>query len=691
MRWLSWMAGVVLILGTSPSLGQQAGGEARRPVAAAPARAEVPARPAVDAVIDALSHVVRFPEVLISPDGARVAWVETVPSEDESRPPQQIIQVVERSRPGAEPLRITASTGASLHTEEQLAWSPDGRQLAFLSDAEKEDQPQLYVADVTSRKARKLTAISGQVSSPRWSPDGRWISLLVIEGSQDAKGPRGPAARETGVLGEDAAVRRIAVVGAADGRYRVVSPAELFVYEYAWSPDSQRFAVTAAPPPGDAHWWVAQLYTVAADTGAAKVLHKPGLQVIEPTWSPDGNSVAFIEGLMSDWGANGGEVFVVPARGGEARNVTPGVKLSPTHLFWPAPKRLLFSGLAGSDGVVAEVEPERGTLTELTRGPGRFSTNGYDMGLSLARDGVTSAVVRESFTQPPEVYAGPIGKWTALTHRNEAVRSPAGPARNLTWKSDEWEVQGWLLAPAFVPPGTRAPMITVAHGGPSSGMSQSFQAQALILASQGYYVFMPNPRGSFGQGEAFVQANRRDFGYGDLRDILAGVDAVLASEPVDPNRLGITGWSYGGYMAMWAVTQTQRFRAAVAGAGISNWQSYYGTNRIDEWLPPFFGASVYEDPAIYARSSPMSFIKQVRTPTLVVHGERDAEVPVTQGREFYKALKALGVKTQMVIYPDEGHGFRKPEHTRDRLRRTVAWFDTYLAPAPAPKLEVPKR
>jgi dipeptidyl aminopeptidase/acylaminoacyl peptidase len=691
MRWLSWSAGLVLMLGTSPSLGQQAGGETRRPAVSAPVRAEAPARPPVDAVVDALSHVVRFPEVAISPDGTRVAWVETVPSDDESRPAQQIIQVVERSKPGAPPVRFTASTGASLHTEEQLAWSPDGRQLAFLSDAEKEDQAQLYVADVTSGKARKLTAVSGQLSNPRWSPDGRSIALLVIEGAEDVKGPTGPAARETGVVEEDPAVRRIAVVGVADGRYRVVSPAELFIHEYAWSPEGQRFAVTAAPPPGDANWWVAQLYTVAADTGTTRVLYKPTFQLTEPTWSPDGKSVAFIEGLMSDEGSNGGDVFIVPVRGGKARNVTPGLKASPTHLYWPAQGRLLFSEIAGSDAAMATVDPEHGTVTVQWHGPERITAESYNISVSLARDGVTSAVVRESFTEPPEVYVGPLGKWTALTHRNEGVKSPVGSARSLTWKSDGWEVQGWLLAPASVPAGTRAPMITVVHGGPAVGVTQGFQAQVLVLTSQGYYVFLPNPRGSFGQGEAFVQANRRDFGHGDLKDILAGVDAVLASEPVDAGRLGITGWSYGGYMVMWAVTQTQRFRAAVAGAGISNWQSYYGTNRIDEWLPPYYGASVYEDPALYARSSPMNFIQQARTPTLVVHGERDAEVPMTQGREFYKALKALGVKTQMVIYPDEGHAFRKPEHTRDRYRRTVQWFDTYLAPAPAPKLEVPKR
>jgi len=189
---------------------------------------------------------------------------------------------------------------------------------------------------------------------------------------------------------------------------------------------------------------------------------------------------------------------------------------------------------------------------------------------------------------------------------------------------------------------------------------------------------MPNPRGSYGQGEAFTQGNVKDFGYGDLRDILKGVDAAVASAPIDGERVGILGWSYGGYMTMWAVTQTTRFKAAVAGAGIVNWQSYYGQNRIDQWMLPFFGASVYDDPAVYAKSSPITFIKNVKTPTLVLHGDRDSEVPTPQGYEFWHALKTLGVPTQLVVYENEGHAVSKPEHLRDMQKRTVEWFDRYL-------------
>jgi dipeptidyl aminopeptidase/acylaminoacyl peptidase len=173
----------------------------------------------------------------------------------------------------------------------------------------------------------------------------------------------------------------------------------------------------------------------------------------------------------------------------------------------------------------------------------------------------------------------------------------------------------------------------------------------------------------------------KDFGRGDLRDILRGVDAALQAAPIDPQRLGVYGHSYGGYMTMWAVTQTNRFKAAVASAGIANWQSYYGENRIDQWMLPYFGKSVYDDPQVYARSSPITFIKNVRTPTLVLHGERDAEVPLPQGQEFWHALKTLGVETQFVVYEDEGHWIRQPAHVRDRYERIVGWFDAHLKAA----------
>ncbi|NOK11399.1 S9 family peptidase [Corallococcus exercitus] len=676
--------------------GALASGAVPAPSTPAPARLEA------SATYDALQRMVRIREVALSPDGTRVAWVESVPGTAEAAR----LQVRELAHPERAPVRVTASKDGAPCAEGSLSWSPDGRWLAFLSTAGEGRSRQLYVADASGAggPARRLTTLKGVLAAPKWSPDGKVVGLLVIEGAEDAQGPRGPAARETGVVQASPPVKRFAVVTVEDARLRLVSPAGLFIHEYAWSPDGARVAVTASPPPGDANWWNARVYAVEAGTGETSLLHAPRWQVAEPAWSPDGRRLAFIEGLMSDEGNTGGDVLVVsvperlaakvrfgekgalPAKVPPAVNVTEGMKATATDLFWPTAERLVFAAQEQGKAALLAVAPDGGEVRLLWKGSEHVA-------VSLGKDGVTSAVVRDSFTQPPEVWTGPVGAWKPLTRLNADVRVPVGDVRSVTWTSDGQSVQGWLVLPVPDGSGRKAPMVTVVHGGPAAGVLSTFNPQTALFVARGYAVFMPNPRGSYGQGEAFVQANRRDFGFGDFNDVMAGLDAVLASAPVDPARQGITGWSYGGFLTMWAVTRTQRFQAAVAGAGIANWQSYYGTNHIDTWMLPYFGASVYDEPEVYTRSSPINGVKQVRTPTLVLHGERDVEVPASQGYEFHKALKTLGVKTQLVIYADEGHGLRKPEHLKDRLLRTLDWFDANLPTAPEskPKVRAPAR
>jgi dipeptidyl aminopeptidase/acylaminoacyl peptidase len=412
------------------------------------------------------------------------------------------------------------------------------------------------------------------------------------------------------------------------------------------------------------------------------MLVKPAMQVAVPRWSPDGKTIAFIGGLMSDEGANGGDIYTVSVSGGAPRNLTPGFKGSASWLAWrPSSQSIVFAEHVDGGSGIAEVNAGSGQVSTLWSGGESIGATGWGPALSLSGDHKISAVIRQSFRQPPEVWAGPVGKWRTVTHANTDSRPLWGEARSLHWKSDEWSVQGWLVYPRDYREGRRYPMVVFVHGGPASAVRPRWPGtffDPTLLSSEGYFVFYPNPRGSFGQGEKFTKANVKDFGYGDLRDILAGVDEVVKTAPVDKDRLGLAGWSYGGYMTMWAVTQTNRFRAAVAGAGVANWQSYYGQNGIDQWLIPYFGASVYDDPAVYARSSPITFIKRVKTPTLILVGERDVECPVPQSYEFWHALKTLDVPTQLVIYPDEGHMVAQPKHRRDIMRRLTGWFDQYL-------------
>ena len=587
--------------------------------------------------------------------------------------------------PAAGPVRINQGELANAVVSE-AAWSADGRMLAFLCAAPP-GQRQVYVASADGQSVRKLTTLTGDLGDPAWSPDGKSIAFLFTENAPRAPGPLMPMTPETGVIESKIYEQRLAVVDVATGNVQQISPAGMYVYEFDWSPDGKQFALIAAPGEGDNNWFIAQLYRLPATGGALLPVYKPPLQIAVPRWSPDGQSVAFIAGLMSDEGSTGGDIFVVPAAGGEARNVTPGIPASPSWLTWQSAGKILFAEQIDGESGIATVDLASGKVAQLWRGPETITTGGWgEIELSVSADRSRSAVIRHSASTPPEVWAGVTGEWKQITQVNDDVRPEWGESKSLHWTSDGRTVQGWLMYPRNYDPRRRYPMVVVVHGGPAAAAHSAWPGSFFNvygLTKEGYFVLMPNPRGSYGQGEAFTRANVKDFGYGDLRDILAGVDTVVKTLPVDNDRIGITGWSYGGYMTMWAVTQTNRFRAAVTGAGLSNFQSYYGENDIDQWMIPYFGASVYDDPAVYAKSSPINFIKNVKTPTLVVVGERDGEVPAPQSREFWHALKALGVETQFVVYEGEGHAILNPEHRQDIQQRMTAWFDRFLKPETA--------
>jgi dipeptidyl aminopeptidase/acylaminoacyl peptidase len=634
-----------------------------------------PDRPPVDAVFDSLSRVRQFRDVAISPDGNRVAWSQKARDRD-GRESLGVVSIADLS--SGKTRRLTAAREGLVCRERGAAFSPDGKEIAFLSSAEGDDQLQIWVASSAGGAPRRLTRVKGQLDHLLWSPDGRSIAFLFVEGSAQETGALVAHARDSGVVGETIDEQRIAVVEIATGRVRVLSPPDLYVYDYDWSPDGGSFAAEAAVGSGTNNYWVAELSVVDAKTGEARSIWKPPLQIGCPRFSPDGKAIAVIHGLMSDQGLTGGDIWIVPTAGGPARNLTPEMKASARALFWrPSGEILFHESIDGNQGV-ASLDPSSARISPLWTG-----AESPDH-LVLSRAATTSAAILESFRTPPEVCAGPIGQWKPVTRVNAGAAPWWGEAKSLHWVSDGMTVQGWLVYPMKFDPGRRYPMAVSVHGGPSADQHPAWITRWNgALPSQGYFLFLPNPRGSYGFGEAFTKANVKDFGGGDLRDILAGVDEVLRTAPVEADRVGVIGWSYGGYMAMWAVTQTTRFSAAVAGAGIADWRSYYGQNKIDTWMLPFFGASVYDDPAVYAKSSPIEFIKKVRTPTLVLHGERDSEVPTPQGYEFWHAMKALGVETQLVIYADEGHAILNPEHQKDIVRRAVAWFDAHLGGRPS--------
>jgi dipeptidyl aminopeptidase/acylaminoacyl peptidase len=621
-----------------------------------------------------------FLDVAISPDGAHVASIE---GDQTIAGSVDIRALVIRDVTGGKQVSVALPCGAVRDcTPSSPAWSADGKHLSFVLRSPGSHAHAIYTVGADGTGLVRRLAFNGTLVSLRSGPNDQ-LSVLATAGADKEVGAVEAGAADVGVIGSDVHEQRLAILQ-PDGTLHWSSPPDLFVYEYDWRPNGAGFVGTAAPGDGDNHWWIAKLYAFDEVTGAARVIHaplSPQQQLAQPTVSKDGKYVAFIAGIMSDFGATGGEAYVLPLDqpGAKAADITPRWPATIMSLAWACDGRHLLASALKSDRLQLLDLP----TTPLATPPAPLASvqetlEGDGTALSSACGHGITATVHQSFTRAPEIETGRIGAWQDLTHANAALSAPL-QARSVTWHSNGFDDQGWLLLPDHAPAG-KLPMITDVHGGPAWVNRPLFVGQGFVhrLLDAGYAVFLPNPRGSYGQGEAFTRANVKDFGDGDLHDILAGVTAAEQAAPIDDHRLGLTGWSYGGYMTMWAVTQTNRFRAAVAGAGIADWQSYYGENGIDAWMIPYFGASVYADPAVYAKSSPITFIRNVRTPTLEVVGENDIECPAPQTMEFWHALHDLGVPTEAVVYPGEGHRMRDPKHLEDYQTRALGWFARYL-------------
>jgi dipeptidyl aminopeptidase/acylaminoacyl peptidase len=644
------------------------------------------------------SHLEAPGQVAISPDGTLIAYtlrgregstlhLLPYPSADQSK--EKIVSVA-------------AATDCS---NSSPVWSPDSQTLAFTSTCtskqEKPGQPQIFLYSRATGEAKQLTHLTGIFQQAEFSPDGKSLAFLFVENATRSAGALAPMKPWSGVIGEDGVeIQRVYSVDIGTALGNFITPANLHVYEFDWAPNSHEIAFVGANPPGENNWWIAKLYTTTLrhqsnssslesydlSSNALQVAFDPtttqgpmhGLQIAVPRFSPDGKKIAFIGGLMSDQGSTGGDIWTVPATGGDPTDITPDIDGSPTYELWLNDHTIGFVEDYRGRTILPDYDVDKRALIPgsiLDLGETSVSGGAIKDAVSISFTARLLAFVKSGHDTPPEVRVARTGFEKQITHFNDGAKPPAR-TESLEWTNEGFHIQGWLTYPANYDPAKKYPLIVQVHGGPSASAGARWGGS--VWNDLGYFTFAPNPRGSFGEGEKFTAANKKDFGYGDLRDILAGMDAVEAKVSIDKNREGLTGGSYGGFMTMFGVTQTHRFHAAIAVAGISNWQSYYGENSIDQWMIPFFGASVYDDPADYAKSSAIDFIKNVTTPTLVVVGDRDGECPPPQSFEFWHALRSENVPTQLVIYPNEGHGIRQPDHARDLEAREVAWFAKYM-------------
>ena len=431
-----------------------------------------------------------FEQAAISPDGQHVAWVEVRADAAGSPTGKQDIYVGATSGAG-KPMRISAA--AAPHDEGDVAWSHDSKQIAFLSDAAKGGQLQLYVSNLKGSLAQKLTNVKGFLAGPRWSPDGKSIAVLFTENATRDAGPLVAETAETGVIKDAFFEQRLAIVDLASGSLRQITPADTYIYEYDWAPDGKWIALTAAKGNGDSNWYVAGLYAVTVGSGEMHSISKPKLQIARPAVSPDGQSIAFIEGLMSDEPSVGGDVYVISRDGATPRNLTPDRKASAADIAWSSDGQIIDMENADEESSIVRIDPATGKIDSLYRAPQMMTSGFWSTSISLTPDGKTAAFVRSSFQDPPEVWAGPIGKWQQVTHRNEGVKPEWGEAKSLHWTSEGFNVQGWLIYPKDFDPAKKYPMVVQVHGGPGLSAQSNWpsaHSYGMALPAHNYFLLL---------------------------------------------------------------------------------------------------------------------------------------------------------------------------------------------------------
>jgi dipeptidyl aminopeptidase/acylaminoacyl peptidase len=615
-----------------------------------------------------------FDTVAIAPDGHHIASIETQDAGSDSDAPASLMIRDMKGGSVAVPLPCTAGPDCKVDSP---TWSANG-QLAFLVSRPDQGVAEIDTVDAAGGGVRRVLSFNGTLDRLRYGPGNR-LAVLATARAHKMVGRTEAGVPLVGDIGSEADEQRIAEVEGATLNF--VTPADLYVYEFDFLPNGG-FVGTAAPGDGDSQWWVAKLYMFTQSQ--ARVVFAPGPreQLAAPVVSPDGKTVAFIGGWMSDFGATGGDAYVLrlDQPGANPNNLTAGSHATVTALDWNCGKGLTGMMLDGDTIVISRLE----SAGEKHVWSGQASLRGgTNDGLSCGPHGI--AAVSSSFGVPPEIVAGPLGHWHTITHENVAIAAASFTAQSVRWRNEGFDVQGWLLQPAGSEPAAKRPMVVLVHGGPEAASINIYlpaSSTARTLLAAGWDVFEPNYRGSFGQGEAFAAASIQDLGGGDWRDVLTGVDAAERAASIDDSRVGIMGGSYGGYMAMWAVTQTHRFRAAVSHAGISDWLSLEGEAPQAGSDEVNFGGSVYENTTPYLKASPIMYMHGVSTPTLLTVGERDLECPMPQSEEFYTALEALGVPVEFHVYPAEGHHLNKAENRADFRKRTVAWFQRWFEGAP---------
>ena len=627
--------------------------------------------------LDDVLDLVQLSAPRISPDGSRVLFTrsEIKTWKDNKR----VATVWIANADGSNQYQFLSSD-----KDRAPQWSPDGRHVAFLSTRDKPESDKDAVAQVWAIRAgggeaEKLTDHKGEIKSFEWSADGSRIYFLAEQGESDEE----KAAKKAG---EDAIFVDEGPNGQERGRYsevwevtlaskqlRQVSKGQLLIEEIKPSPDGRRIAVVHRPDNRRNTQYLAEVALLDVSSGELQNLTKNQAPEQHLAWSPDGAHVTFVAPSDSTWELASDRLWSVPANGGPQRRLGADFAGEIGAYFWaPDTKSLLVGGMHRARSGVFQIDPQTGKVRTVTMG----DWNGVME--SMTSDRRRGALVRSSPQSPGEltIVDAESGQLNRVTNVNpDAAAFETAQFRAVTWKSRDGEdVEGMLWLPAGHKPGSKLPLVLSIHGGPAGVWTTGFRGINHVYAALGWAVLEPNVRGSSSYGDALLRGNMKDIGGGDYHDLMTGVDKLIADGLVDPDRIALRGWSYGGILGGWTITQTNRFKAASLGAMVADWPSEYAMGFNHDVRLWYIGGTPWENPEGFRQKSAYTHIARVQTPTIIIHGESDTTDTVGQSMIYYQGLKDRGVPTRFIRFPREPHGFREPAHQRIRDAEEISWL-----------------
>jgi dipeptidyl aminopeptidase/acylaminoacyl peptidase len=630
--------------------------------------AQAPAAPSIDDLI----NLKRVGAPAISPDGRQVAFTIRETNWDENA------YETELWLGGTGALRqLTNGKKSSM----QPAWSPDGAWLAFVSD--RDGKRQLYRIAIAGGEAEQLTNGDEGVSNFAWSPKGNQLAFTMTDAVTDAIKTRDKDWGEIRIEDEDQRYTHLYVLDLATKAIKPLTSGSFVVGSFDWSPDATKIAFDHRVSSDAGEGGSADISVVTVATGTREAIVTQGGPDSNPQWSPDGSQIAFSSAMNKPFYffQNGVIAIVTPGKN-DIRSLTDAFDESPNIVAWTR-AGIYFAASQRTWSYLFHLDP---TTRKTTRHALRDQWIGGSF--SLTPDGATTAFIGSSATEFPDVYIAPVATMAARKISDTGAQIASWPKHSrevVKWKSqDGAEIEGVLHKPAGFQAGRRYPLLIVIHGGPTGvsrpvpyGQVGYYPVDGFL--AKGALVLEPNYRGSAGYGEAFRSLNVRNLGIGDAWDVLSGIDALVQQGLVDKDRVGSMGWSQGGYISAFLTTRhSDRFKALSVGAGISDWMTYYVNTDIHPFTRQYLKATPWDDPKIYADTSPMTYIKQARTPTLIQHGGEDPRVPIPNAFQLYQGLRDQKVPVQLSIFKGFGHGLTKPKANRGAMQQNLEWFSKYV-------------